>query len=116
MASRWVGYRAQRARGSPPRVEHSGGPPLGPHDGSGFEVAEAEPFEVEVGDPRIAGVEDLEPLVDDEAVDPLGRQPPADDVRGVEQVHVPTGGLQADRRGQAGEAGAHDEHLGAGRE
>ena len=44
--------------------------------GAGPEPAELQGGQVEVRGPRIAGVEHLEAAVDDEAVDPLGAQPP----------------------------------------
>ncbi|SDF53293.1 hypothetical protein SAMN05660662_2526 [Blastococcus aurantiacus] len=49
-----------------------------PDTGAGEEPAQLEGGRVEIGDPRIARVEHLEPAVEEEAVDPVGRQPAPD--------------------------------------
>ncbi|MDB5733302.1 MAG: Serine/threonine protein kinase, partial [Variovorax sp.] len=64
--------------------------------------------------PGIAGVEHLESAVDEEAVNPLGRQPATGVPGGVDHVHVAPGIGQAGGRGQTGQPGADDDDLGTG--
>ena len=75
-----------------------------PHAGAGEEPAQLERVQIEVGRPRVAGVQDLEAAVDEEAVDPVGRQPAPDVAGGLEHVDVAARGGQPGGRRQTGQA------------
>ena len=64
------------------------GPAVDPDHGAALEPAQPQGVEVEVGGPRVAGVEHLEAAVDDEPVDPLGGQPAAGVAARLEHVDV----------------------------
>ena len=87
---------------------------LGPRRDAGAEGLQGEGVDV---DPaaygRVGGVEQLEAAVDEEAVDPLGADPPAHRVGGLEHDHVPAGLDQRLRAPQPGEPGSHDHHVGS---
>ena len=97
----------------PARVDDPVRAATDPQHRAGPEPAHLQRGDVEVGDPRVAGVQHLEAAVDDEAVDPLGRQPPAGVPAGLEHVDVAPGVGQADGGRQPGQAGTDHDDLGA---
>lgn len=105
------GRRRRQGRGPATRVDDGVRPAVDPHPRAGEEPAEVQRRQVEVGHPRVAGVEHLEAAVDDEPVDPLGRQPAAGVLRGLDDVHVAPGRGQPGGRGEPGQPGTDDHDL-----
>ena len=63
---------------------------------------------------RVGREQDLEAAVEAEAVPEVRADAPADAVRGLEDAHARSRLVEAKGAGEAGEARAHDRHVGPG--
>jgi hypothetical protein len=109
--------RAQSVQGRrrpAPRVDHPGAAAVDPDRRPGPEPAEVERRQVQVRGARVARVQHLEAAVDDEPVDPFGRQPATDVPARLGHLHVHARRTEPDRRGQPGQPGSADDDLGTG--
>ena len=85
---------------------------LGASGDAGPERLEPEGLDVDPPAHRgVRRVEQLEAAVDEEAVDPLGPDPPADGVSGLEHHDVAPGGDERLGAPQPREPGTHDHHV-----
>jgi hypothetical protein len=106
------GHRVEGGRGVSAWIGHPVDAVADPDHRPGGEPAQVERVEIEIGRPRVAGVEDLEAAVDDEAVDAIGGQPPAGVLTRLDDVDVAPGLPESPRGGQTRESRAHHDDFG----